>query len=166
MRWPSERDWIVLLLRIALGLVFIYSSWSKIADPPGFAEMVWNYRILPGNLVNPVAITLPWLELLAGLALLSGFVRRGAAFLVAGMLIVFIVALATDLIRGIAVDCGCFSVAAQSKTPSELFAGMKIDLLRDIGLCGMAFVVLFCRNESTNPGHAGGTGRSMPGEVG
>jgi uncharacterized membrane protein YphA (DoxX/SURF4 family) len=143
MRRPSEHSWTERLLRIALGLVFIYSSWSKISDPPGFAEVIWNYRILPGYLVNPIAITLPWLELLAGLALLFGFIRRGAALLAAGMLIIFIAALATDLVRGIAVDCGCFSVAAQSQTPSELFADMKIDLLRDVGLLGMAFLVLF-----------------------
>jgi uncharacterized membrane protein YphA (DoxX/SURF4 family) len=145
MRWPSENSWTVRLLRIALGLIFIYSSWSKISDPPGFAEMIWNYRILPGNLVNPVAIALPWLEMLAGLALLSGFIHKGAALLVAGMLIIFITALATDLVRGIAVDCGCFSVTAQAKTPAELFADMKIDLLRDVGLLGMALAVLFSK---------------------
>ena len=103
MRWPSENSWTVRLMRIALGLIFIYSSWSKISDPPGFAEMIWNYRILPGYLVNPVAIALPWLEMLAGLALLSGFIHKGAALLVAGMLIIFVTALATDLVRGIAV---------------------------------------------------------------
>jgi uncharacterized membrane protein YphA (DoxX/SURF4 family) len=161
MRWPSENGWTERLLRIALGLVFIYSSWSKISDPPGFAEMIWNYRILPGLLVNPVAIALPWLELLAGLALLSGFIRKGAALLAAGMLIVFITALATDLVRGIAVDCGCFSVAAQAKTPAELFTDMKIDLLRDIGLLGMAFAVLFSqiKTQSVSPSV------SQPGET-
>ena len=143
MKRPSENSWTVRLLRIALGLIFIYSSWSKISDPPGFAEMIWNYRILPGYLVNPVAITLPWLELLAGLALLSGFFRRGAALLTAGMLITFITALSADLVRGIAVDCGCFSVGAHTKTPDELFSDMKIDLLRDAGLLAMAFIVLF-----------------------
>ncbi len=151
MKWPSENSWTVRLLRIALGLIFIYSSWSKISDPPGFAEMIWNYRILPGYLVNPVAIALPWLEMLAGLALLSGFIRKGAALLVAGMLIIFITALATDLVRGIAVDCGCFSVTAQAKTSAELFADMKIDLLRDIGLLGMAIVVLFTQIKPQQP---------------
>ena len=42
-------------------------------------------------------------------------------------------------------DCGCFSVTAQAKTPAELIADMKIDLLRDVGLLGMALAVLFSK---------------------
>jgi uncharacterized membrane protein YphA (DoxX/SURF4 family) len=132
-----------LLCRIALGLVFVYSAWSKIADPPAFAEMIWNYRILPGALVNPLAIVLPWLELVAALALISGPLRRGAALIVGCMLVVFIAALSTDLLRGIAVDCGCFSVTAQAKTAEELFREMKLDLMRDLGLLLLALQVLF-----------------------
>jgi len=141
--WESR--WISLPVRIALGLVFVYSSWAKITDPPGFAEMVWNYRILPGYLVNPVAIALPWLELLSGLALILGFLRKGAALLVAIMLAVFIIALSTDLARGIAIECGCFPAAAGAKTTAELFSGMKLDLLRDAGLLLLAFQVLLSR---------------------
>jgi uncharacterized membrane protein YphA (DoxX/SURF4 family) len=140
-----DSRWISLLVRIVLGLVFVYSSWAKIADPPGFVEMVWNYRILPGYLINPVAIVLPWLELLAGLALISGFLRKGAALLIGVMLVVFIVALSTDLLRGIAVECGCFPTAEEAKTTAELFARMKLDLLRDAGLLLLSFQVLFSR---------------------
>jgi uncharacterized membrane protein YphA (DoxX/SURF4 family) len=144
-----DSRWISLLVRVALGLVFVYSSWAKIADPPGFAEMVWNYRILPGFLVNPVAIVLPWLELLAGLALISGFLRKGAALLIGVMLVVFMVALSTDLARGIAIECGCFPTAAEAKTTVALFAGMKLDLLRDAGLLLLSFQVLFSRPAAT-----------------
>lgn len=140
-----ETRWLSFLVRILLGSVFVYSAVSKIADPPGFAQMIWNYRILPGVLVNPLAIVLPWLELLAGLALISGWLRRGAALLIGAMLIIFMTALSTDLARGIAVDCGCFSVSAQAKTPEELFAGMKLDLARDAGLLLLALQVLFSR---------------------
>ena len=107
--------------------------------------MIWNYRILPRYLVNPLAIVLPWLELLAGLALLSGLFRKGAALLVGAMLVVFILALSTDLARGIAVDCGCFSTATRAKTTQELFAGMRLDLLRDVALLLLAAQVLFSR---------------------
>lgn len=140
-----ETPWLSLLVRVVLGLVFVYSAWSKIADPPGFAETIWNYRLLPGYLVNPFAIVLPWLELLAGLALISGLFRKGAAFLVGAMLVAFIVALSMDLARGIAIDCGCFSVGARAKTTEELFAAMKLDLLRDTILFFLATQVLFSR---------------------
>jgi uncharacterized membrane protein YphA (DoxX/SURF4 family) len=149
-----NRIWISRLAGFLLGLIFIYSAWPKIADPPGFAEMVWNYRILPAELVNPAAMILPWLELLAGLALVSGLLRKGAALIAAGMLIIFIAALAFDLARGVAVDCGCFSVAAQAKTQAELFMDMKIDLLRDTLLLGVAGLVLFSRGSVRESGSA------------
>lgn len=145
-----DSRWLSLLVRVALGLVFVYSSWAKIADPPAFAEMVWNYRILPDFLVNPVTIVIPWLELLAGLALISGFLRKGAALLIGMMLVVFMVALSTDLARGIAIECGCFATAAGAETAVELFAGMKLDLLRDAGLLLLAFQVLFSRPAAAN----------------
>jgi uncharacterized membrane protein YphA (DoxX/SURF4 family) len=137
--------WFSICTRILLGSVFVYSSWSKIADPPGFARVIWNYRILPAVLIGPAAIVLPWLELLAGLALLLGFLRRGAALLVSSMLLLFIAALTIDLARGIPVDCGCFSVAAAAKTPAELFSSMKLDLLRDSGLLLLSLQSLFSR---------------------
>jgi uncharacterized membrane protein YphA (DoxX/SURF4 family) len=140
-----ETRWLSLLVRVFLGLIFVYSAWPKIADPPAFAQMIWNYRILPAFLVNALAVVLPWLELFVGLALISGLLRKGAALLAGMMLIVFITALATDLARGIAIDCGCFSITAQTKTPAELVAGMKLDLLRDSGLLLLAFQALFSR---------------------
>ena len=140
-----ENRTLAFFVRLSLGLVFLYSAWPKIADPPAFAEMIWNYRILPGAMVNPLAIILPWLELLAGLALVTGWLRRGAALLAVCMLIVFIAAISVDLIRGIAVDCGCFSVAVEAKTTEQLFAAMKLDLVRDAALLLLSAFVLFSR---------------------
>jgi uncharacterized membrane protein YphA (DoxX/SURF4 family) len=138
-----QSRWLSLLVRVILGMTFIYASWSKIADPPGFAEMIWNYRILPDLCVNSVAIVLPWLELLSGLALISGLLRKGAALLVGTMLIVFIIALSADLARGIAIECGCFPDPTVAKTAAELFTGMRLDLFRDTVLLLLSLQVLF-----------------------
>jgi putative oxidoreductase len=146
-----ENRKLTYIIRVVLGLVFISSASTKIAAPPAFAEMIWNYRILPGFLVNPLAIMLPWLEFAAGIGLVFGVMQKGAALLIALMLLTFIVALASDLARGIAVDCGCFSVAAQEKTARELFLSMKIDLLRDAGLLLLAVQVLFSRTRQPGP---------------
>ena len=145
MNWLLHTRWLSICIRILLGSVFLYSSWSKIADPPGFAQVIWNYRILPDILISPVTIVLPWIELFTGLALLLGFLRKGAAFLVSSMLVLFIAALAIDLARGIPVDCGCFSIAEAAKTPAELFLSMKFDLLRDSGLLLLSLQSLFSK---------------------
>ena len=58
----------MIALRLVLGLVFVVSSWTKIRYPRIFAESLLAYHVLPETLVTFVAVTLPWLELLAGLA--------------------------------------------------------------------------------------------------
>jgi putative oxidoreductase len=137
--------WLILACRVALGVVFVYSGWTKIADPPGFAHMVWNYKILPPALVNIVALVLPWVEVLAGAALVAGIWSRSAALILAALLTVFIAGIALNLHRGNPIDCGCFSTSSVGKTPEEMLAAMRLDILRDLGMMAMALAVLFGR---------------------
>lgn len=95
-------------LRIALGALLVYAAASKLPDMAAFAEDVANYRLVPAAAVPLLGSALVGIELLAGLALLSGVAARGAALLAAGMLAVFTIALAQALLRGIDLRCGCF----------------------------------------------------------
>jgi putative oxidoreductase len=105
---------ITLLLRWFLGLVFVYAAVGKITDPAGFAGQIDNYRILPWILVGIIAAILPWVELLCGLLLLTGQWLRGAALWVMAMNLVFIIAIASAMIRGLSIECGCFALQAQA----------------------------------------------------
>jgi uncharacterized membrane protein YphA (DoxX/SURF4 family) len=108
-----------LVLRLLLGLVFTYASLGKIADPPAFARIVYQWQTIGPVPSNLVAVTLPWLELLAGLLLVAGVWRREAAAVVAVLLIIFMGAAIGVLARGVDVDnCGCTSVAAASVAPA------------------------------------------------
>jgi putative oxidoreductase len=104
--------------------------------------MIYNYRLLPGSLINAVALLMPWLELLAGLALILGVWRREAAIVVGVLLIVFLVAIGVNLARGHAVDCGCFDVRSAGKPREELLSEMRMVLLRDVGLLLLVAQVL------------------------
>ena len=104
--------WAVWAARLALAAVFLYAAFPKIADPAGFAKSIFNYQLLPDAAINPLAIFLPWLELFAGVALLAvPALRRGALLLTGGMLVVFVVAISSAMLRGLNIDCGCFSTA-------------------------------------------------------
>ena len=81
---------IILVCRIVLGGIFIYASLDKIPHPAEFAKAIGNYHVLPFGLENLLALTLPWLELLAGVALITGVMVDGAAIMVIIMNIVFI----------------------------------------------------------------------------
>ena len=129
-------------VQIALGAVFVASAIPKLVDPPAFAHMIYNYRLLPGTLVNALALVMPWIELLVGILLVLGAWRREAALVAALLLVVFLGAIGWNLLRGHAIDCGCFDVRSAGKTPDQLLSDMKWVLLRDVGLLLLAGQVL------------------------
>jgi putative oxidoreductase len=94
--------------RVLLGALFLWASVTKVPDMAAFAESVANYRIVPPSLVPVVAVAVVGVEILAGVALMLNLWARGAALLLAGLLAVFTVGLASALARGIDLACGCF----------------------------------------------------------
>ena len=132
---------IILICRIVLGGIFIYASLDKIAHPAEFAKAIGNYHVLPFGLENLLALTLPWLELLAGVALITGVMVDGAAIMVIIMNIVFIFAISQALARGISIECGCFSVTTEGGDNIGLQT-----IIRDIGYLIMGFIVFYRRD--------------------
>jgi putative oxidoreductase len=102
-------------LRIALGCAFVGAGVIKIADPAQFAGVVDNYHLLPRAFLNPVAILLPWLEMVAGLSVLVGFWTRAGALLLSVLTIVFFLAISSALVRGLNIECGCFGTVSGSR---------------------------------------------------
>ena len=129
-------------VQIALGAVFVAAALPKIADPPAFAHMIYNYRLMPGALVNGLALVMPWIELVVGILLILGVWRREAALVAALLLVVFLGAIGWNLARGHAIDCGCFDVRSAGKTPDQQLSDMKWVLLRDVLLLLLAAQVL------------------------
>lgn len=107
--------WLQTTLRFVLGFIFVYAAIEKIAQPEEFAKAIMNYRILPIPSVNIAALVLPWVELLTGLALIGRVYVRSSSLLIIGMLVVFCIAIAAALIRGLDISCGCFGTAVASK---------------------------------------------------
>jgi len=107
---------LIVALRLLLGVVFIYASLDKIANPQQFAIAVRGYQLMPLQFSNLFAIALPWSELIVGIFLILGIFTRQAAAAVFLLLGMFIVAVSTVLIRGMVIDCGCFSSEGGSHT--------------------------------------------------
>lgn len=129
--------WLTVRVQIALGAIFFAAALPKIADPPSFAHMIYNYRILPAGLINISALAMPWVELLAGLCLVLGVWVRPARWILSLMLVVFMVAISINLFRGNAIDCGCFDLSAANRTYEERIRDMWMVLLRDAGMLVM-----------------------------
>ena len=106
---------VMLIFRLVLGATFIYASLDKIAHPEQFARIIYNYKILPDFFINIFAVTLPWVELIAGLLLILGLFTESASLLICFLLVVFVVAISINLYRGVDLNCGCFSTDPAGK---------------------------------------------------
>ncbi len=132
-----HNDYLGFLARLIVGAIFIYASLDKIFDQAQFARILYNYHLLPGSLINISAIVMPWIELICGIALILGIYRGGSSLALNLLLIVFMIAIGINLIRGVDLECGCFTVSSKAKSNAlEL-------LLRDIGLLAIGLYAYF-----------------------
>ena len=107
-------NWVVFVLRVVLGAIFLVAGGSKFGHPAEFAAQIAGFRILPEVVIAPMALALPFLELLLGAYLILGLFTRTAAWIAAVLLLAFDGAIASAVVRGMTVSCGCFG--PQDKT--------------------------------------------------
>ncbi len=131
------------LARLTLALVFVYAGAVKMQDVVAFAGHVAAYQILPYAMNYLVAATLPYVEFLAGVMLLLNARVRPALLVIGAMTLVFMAALFSVLLRGLAIDCGCFDPGGGQ----DVTAGVA--LLRDIGLMALVVLVWWLRSRIT-----------------
>jgi putative oxidoreductase len=129
-RWgQTPASLLFWALRLALGGLFVVTGALKLVDPTAFAVEIHNYQLFPA-LAPVLAATLPAVELLLGAALLAGprpWLRAGALASV-GLMAVFTVAVASAVVRGINISCGCFGAGSGPVT--------LLTVLRDVALLG------------------------------
>lgn len=136
-----HNDYLELILRITIGIIFIYASLDKIANPSQFARIIYNYHLLPGELINLTAITMPWVEFICGVCVILGIYKEGGILILGILLSIFAVSIGINLFRGVDLECGCFSVNSRAKSNSlEL-------LLRDLGHLALIVYLLINRSQ-------------------
>jgi len=121
-------------LRIGLAGFFVWSGVVKLMDLSGFTEAVGNYQLhwevtskgegrnfFEAPMDAYIAYSLPWFEILAGVALLTRFGKLAGVVVIVVMLISFNWALGDAWGRGLEINCGCFG---KSDNPTNY--GLKI----------------------------------------
>jgi putative oxidoreductase len=103
-----RRNLLNWTLRLIVGGSFVIAGALKIADPAKFALDISHYRLAPREMINLVAILLPWIEFAAGSFVLAGIWLRAAALLISSMTVLFLFAILSALARGLNIECGCF----------------------------------------------------------
>ena len=137
---------LVLATRLLTGVIFLFASVEKAADPAAFALLIDNYKILPHDASLIVASSLPWVELVCGLAVILGLGMRGAALVLGSLTAAFTVAVVVGLLRGLDISCGCFTL-----DPTVSHLGWQ-KVAENVGLCALfAFLVFSSHDRWTLP---------------
>jgi len=134
---------LLFIIKLMLGITFIYASYHKIADPAGFAKILYGYEIFPGSSINILAITVPFVELVAGFSLILGLFPRSAVLIINALLSGFILIIGFNLLRGHQFDCGCFVFSSENQTASNIYL-----LIRDFLM--LASGIYFLRNTTAS----------------
>ena len=125
---------VIAALRLAVAAVFLVAGAMKIWDfaharsaTPDFTIAIQHYELLPPDLSVLLAIYLPWLEIIAALALFARRLALGAAAAMLGMSAMFLAAIGSAWWRGLNVACGCFG-------KDEATTDYRLLILRDLAL--------------------------------
>ena len=126
----------VLVARVLLGVVLIFAGASKVGHAADLASAIAGFRLLPPALIPPLALGLPYFELMLGAYLIAGLFTRTTAVVTCVQFVVYAAAIASAVVRHIPANCGCFGPhdAATADWPHVAF---------DLGLAAIAAFIAY-----------------------
>ena len=107
---PANRiEATALVAKVLLGCWFVYSGGMKVfgSGLDRFTRDIANYKIVPAPFDAVAAYTVPWFEMIAGLCLMLGILRRGAILTFTGLVCVFAVCIGWAWFHQLDISCGC-----------------------------------------------------------
>ncbi|MGH7839504.1 MAG: MauE/DoxX family redox-associated membrane protein [Candidatus Binataceae bacterium] len=130
---PNGLRVLLVLGRVALGIIFIYAAWTKLKPPTGvtlafFAIQVDSYQLLPQWAVIPLAHALPFCELALGLLLIIGWPLRWITSTSSALLLVFFSVMIRSYSKGLEISCACFGAGERIGPKSLLRDGALLAL--------------------------------------
>jgi len=134
--------WLVRILHFLFGGIFIYAGVMKAWRPLVFLDDVRSFALLPDPYAALLAMVLPWLEIFAGLSVITGCLRKGGLLLLTGSLLVFLIAIGIAWAHGTDIRCGCFGGDVESSSYLTL-------IVRDLLLLTLVMVCLLWRRSTS-----------------
>ncbi len=127
----------VLVARVLLGGLLLVAGVLKVGHPAELAATIAGFRLLPAAIVGPLALALPYVELLVGAYLVAGLFTRVTASFAALQFVCYAGVIASALVRHIPASCGCFG-------PNDAAVADWPHVALDLMLAGASSFVAFC----------------------
>ncbi len=130
-KFATFQPWLTLSFRLILGTVLLLAGYLKAKAPSEAQQAVRAYKLLPVAIANLIALTLPWVEIGAGLLLIVGLAVTYSAIVGGALMLVFVAAISQAWARGLSIDCGCFGGGGQVAPGHTKYLQ---EIARDLGL--------------------------------
>lgn len=130
----------IVAIRLFLGGLFLAAGLSKVGAPLQTLATIYSYQIvLQDWTANAIAHTLPWMEILLGLGLLTGVWLPVTVSLSAALLGVFTMLTAQAWWRELPIDCGCIDLSKLHPALAALSTpgGATLRNIVLLALCGV-----------------------------
>ncbi|MDR0534329.1 MAG: hypothetical protein LBH01_10295 [Verrucomicrobiales bacterium] len=132
------KKWLLWLLTALVSLVFIVAGMSKFASPENLVAQLHALRLPVAGLFPWLALWLPILEILLGVALWFKNWRTAAWLGILPLTILFSLVITWAWLRGLNVSCGCFGDVLHFSMPAALLRNVVILAVGSWALCGSA----------------------------
>ena len=139
MKKILNNPYLNIMFRVVLGFIFLTAAVAKLGDLNGFAKEIGNYQIVPDFLRNLMAITIPWIELVCSLFIISGIRIKSSVTIIGILIIIFNIAIFIALLKGLNINCGC-----HTQIMAEQVGWRKI--LENSGLFLLTLFLFFSKN--------------------
>lgn len=103
-------DGISFFARFFMAYTWLTAGWAKLNDHMNMTQAIMAYEIFTPQWSDLLARLIGPLEIAGGLFLLLGIFLRQSSKVATGVLVLFIIGIAQAWARGLAIDCGCFSI--------------------------------------------------------
>jgi uncharacterized membrane protein YphA (DoxX/SURF4 family) len=123
-------DVIAVIANVVLGVLFVWAGLAKLLDGP-----VWTQQAADMGVPRPIAIPVPYVELVVGASLVVQLFSPWAAVVAAAMLLTFTAVILLRLRDDSRPPCACFG--SRSKRPLG-----AVHVLRNLAVLGVAVVAV------------------------
>ena len=157
LRQVDRMAWLLLFVRVGLGVLYVASAVTKFQYPGLFIDAVLSYDLLPESLARFYGTVLPWVELFVGFSLILGIFSTFAAGISAAMTVSFIIANVYSMFHPGADACGCLGQLVNLSHPTALAI--------DFAMLAAAGLLLYFRDKAgyLGVGRFLGKGKDIPG---
>jgi uncharacterized membrane protein YphA (DoxX/SURF4 family) len=147
--------YLVQIVRVILGVLFIFSGMIKLNDPVGFSYKLHEYfEVLNMPIFIPfslaLAILMCSLEILLGVALLIGYQRKWTLWGYSLLMVFFTFLTFYSAYYNKVTDCGCFGDAIPLTPWESFYKDIVIDVLIVILILGRKHIQPLLRKPAAN----------------